>query len=142
LTVGTTFPAQSLVLHAEVAASHNVAPGDEYDFWLDRRSGPRLFGAHAFTGTRLVWVTLEDRIVIDGDFYGLMGIGIAPFLDWGGIWYPADGVRTGGNVGLALRLGPTRAVNGDPAEIAVGVRFGDGVGSNPWALTIRRAIRF
>lgn len=147
LTFGTTLPAQSLVLHAEAAAAHNLAPGDEYDFWLDRRSGPRLFGAHAFTGTRLVWITLEDRIVIDGDFYGLIGIGVAPFIDWGGIWYPVDGVRTGGNVGLALRLGPTRAVNGDPAEIAVGVRFGEGwrkagVPPQRWALTIRRAIRF
>lgn len=143
MTFGTqNLPGQSLVLHAEVAAAHNQAPGDEYDFWLDRRSGPRLFGAHAFTGTRLVWIAFEDRVVIDGDFYGLVGIGIAPFIDWGGIWYPADGVRTGGNVGLSLRLGPTRAVTGDPAEIAVGVRFGAGVAGRPWALTIRRAIRF
>ena len=143
LTVGSqNLPRQSLVLHVEAAAAHNPAPGDEYDFWTDRRSGPRLFGAHAFTGTRLVWVTLEDRILIDRAFYGLFGIGVAPFIDWGGIWYPGDARRTGGNVGVALRLGPTRAVTGDPAEIAVGVRFGAGFDGNPWALTIRRAIRF
>ncbi len=147
ITVGSqNLPAQSLVLHMEAAAAHNPAPGDEYDFWLDRRSGPRLFGAHAFTGTRLVWVTLEDRILVDGDFYGVIGVGLAPFLDWGGIWYPGDGTRTGGNVGLAIRLGPTRAVSGDPAEIAFGVRFGEGwrtpTGNGRWALSIRRSIRF
>jgi hypothetical protein len=157
ITVGSqNLRGHTLVLHTELAAAHNPAPGDEYDFWLDRRSGPRLFGAHAFTGTRLVWLTVEDRILIDGNFYGLIGVGVAPFLDWGGIWYPGDGTRTGGNVGLALRIGPTRAINGDPAEIAIGLRFGAGITTGcsetpaatlprcegPWALTIRRGIRF
>jgi hypothetical protein len=135
------FPGQSLVLHAEIAAAHKPNPSDYYDFWSDR-SGPRLFGAHAYTGTRLFWVTLEDRIVLDDDVYGMVGVGIAPFIDWGGAWFTDEGPRTGGNIGLALRLGPTRSIQGDPAEIAFGVRFGDGVEDNRWALTIRRALRF
>jgi hypothetical protein len=143
VTLGSqNFPGQSLVVHGQVAAAHKPAPGDAYDFWYDR-SGPRLFGAHAFTGTRLVWFTVEDRIVIDDDFYGLMGIGLAPFFDWGGVWFMDEEPRTGGNVGLALRLGPTRATQGDPAEISFGARFGAGVTNrNRWALTIRRALRF
>lgn len=146
-SVGVTFasqnlPAQSLVLHAEFAAAHKPAPGDGYDFWFDR-SGPRLFGAHAFTGTRLAWVTLEDRIVVDDDLYGVLGIGLAPFIDWGGAWFTDEEPRWGGNVGLAVRLGPTRAVQGDPAEVSIGIRFGDGVKpSTRWALSIRRALRF
>jgi hypothetical protein len=131
----------NLVAFAEGAVAHKPAPGDEYDFWYDR-SGPRLFGAHAFTGTRYVWVTLEDRITLDGDFYGMVGIGIAPFVDWGGAWFADQRMRTGGNAGLALRLGPTRATRGDPAEIAVGMRWGAGVGTRRWALTVRRSIRF
>jgi hypothetical protein len=144
MTFGTqNLPGQTLVLHAEAAVAEKPSPGAEYDFWYDRRSGPRLFGAHAFSGTRLVWVTLEDRILIADDVYGVLGIGIAPFIDWGGIWYPNQSPRTGGNVGFSWRLGPTRATRGDPVEIAVGVRFGAGItSSNRWALTIRRAIRF
>jgi hypothetical protein len=149
LTLGSqNIPNQSLVLHAEVAAAKNPSPGDEFDFWFDR-SGPRLFGAHAFTGTRFVWVALEDRIVLNDDFYGVVGLGIAPFFDWGGVWFPEDGTRFGGNIGLAFRLGPTRAIQGDPAEIAFGWRFGDGWRTDingeeqgRWALTIRRALRF
>lgn len=143
LTIGTQgLRGHNLVLFAEGGAARNPAPGGEYDFWYDR-NGPRLFGAHAFTGTRYVWMTFEDRIVLDGDFYGMVGIGVAPFVDWGGAWYADQRMRTGGNVGLALRLGPTRATRGDPAEIAVGVRYGAGIrpGSR-WALTLRRALRF
>jgi hypothetical protein len=136
-------PGQTLILHGEAAVAEKPAPGAEYDFWYDRRSGPRLFGAHAFSGTRLVWLTFEDRILLADDVYGVLGIGIAPFIDWGGIWYPDEAPRTGGNVGLSWRLGPTRATRGDPVEIAVGVRFGAGIRSDQrWALTIRRSIRF
>lgn len=135
-------PGQSIVFHAEMAAAHKPAPGDAYDFWTDR-TGPRLFGAHAFTGTRLAWVTLEDRIVLDDDLYGMVGIGVAPFIDWGGAWFTDEGRRMGGNVGVALRLGPTRSIQGDPAEISFGYRFGTDVKNDErWALTIRRAIRF
>lgn len=148
-TLGSqNIPSQSLVLHVELAAAKNPAPGEEYDFWFDR-SGPRLFGAHAFTGTRFFWTTLEDRIVIDDDFYGVVGVGVAPFIDLGGVWFEDETARIGGNIGIALRLGPTRAIQGDPAEIAFGWRFGEGwrydINGQPqgrWALTIRRALRF
>jgi hypothetical protein len=143
LTLATQFlPSQSFVLHAEASAAHKPMPGDAYDFSFDR-TGPRLFPFHAFTGTRLFWATFEDRIVIDDDFYGMLGVGIAPFVDWGGAWYTDEGARSGGNVGLAIRLGPTRAIQGDPAEFSFGLRWGAGVPSNDrWALTIRKALRF
>jgi len=143
ITLGSqNFAGQSLVFHAEWEASKNPTPGGVFDFWYDR-TGPRLFGAHAFTGTRLAWLTFEDRIVLDDDFYGMLGVGIAPFLDWGGAWFEDESPRTDGNVGLAIRLGPTRSIQGDPAEISFGIRFGPDVKNNErWALTIRRAIRF
>lgn len=136
-------PGQTIILHSEVAAAENLAPGAEYDFWYDRRSGPRLFGAHAFTGTRLVWVTFEDRILVAEELYGMLGVGVAPFFDWGGIWFDDQEPRTGWNAGLAWRFGPTRATRGNPIELAVGVRYGAGIQDGQhWAMTLRRSISF
>src|SRR2546430_2805999 len=41
---------QTLIFHLEGGALRRPKPGDEFDLWRDSK-GPRLFGAHAFTGT-------------------------------------------------------------------------------------------
>ena len=50
--------------------------------------------------------------------------------------------RQGGDVGLSLRFGPTRAVRGDAAEVAFGYRFGQGVSGKRWAFTLRKGFLF
>jgi len=69
----------------------------------------------------------------------MVGLGLAPFVDYGGAWYENEGARLGGDAGLALRFGPTRAVRGDAGELAVGYRFGVGKG---WAIALRRGFSF
>ena len=134
---------QTWVLFVEGGVAQRPREGSEFDFWLERR-GPRLFGVHAFTGTRMLWGMLEDRILVSEDFGGLLGVGLAPFVDWGGAWYADESPRFGGNVGLSIRLGPTRAVRGDATEIAVGLRYGrgwrtsEGGNGRRWAVTLRR----
>src|SRR5437016_5160798 len=90
----------------------------------------------------MAWLALEDRILVTDELWGLVGVGLAPFLDWGGAWYADEGSRLGGDVGIALRLGPTRAVRGDVGEIALGYRFGAGFrpGSR-WAVAVRKRPR-
>ena len=132
---------QTLILHGEGGASENPAPGGEYDLW-DTRRGPRPFGAPVFTGPRRPWAVLEDRVVLADDWLGLMGVGVAPFVEWGGAWYAADPQRLGGNAGLALRIGPTRSARASTVEIAGGWRFGTGWDSRRWALAVRTAFRF
>ena len=142
LTIASQFlPRQTLILHAEGGAAENPAPGGQYDLW-DTRRGPRLFGAHVFTGTRRAWAVLEDRIVVADDWLGLMGVGVATFVEWGGAWYAADPRRLGGNAGLALRIGPTRSARASTVEIAGGWRFGTGWDAKRWALAVRTAFRF
>jgi hypothetical protein len=131
----------TLIAHVEGGIVKGVKPGSEFDPWLEQ-SGPRLFGVHDFTGTRMNWIVFEDRILVIDDIAGLMAIGLAPFFDYGGAWYADQRARNGGNVGVSLRFGPTRAVRGEAAEIAFGYRFGDGVGSKRWALTLRKGIAF
>lgn len=132
---------QTLVLFVEGAAAANPAPGGEYDLWLIDR-GPRLFGIHAFSGTRFAWGTVEHRVVISPEWLGVVGLGAAPFVDYGGAWYADQSPRVGGDAGLALRFGSTRSVGGGVFELAGGYRFGEGWTDRRWAATFRSGLRF
>jgi hypothetical protein len=127
---------QTLIAHIE---GGGTAPREAHQLLRhpQNQSGPRLYSAHAFTGTRTIWATFEDRIVVADQAFGLVGIGLAPFFDWGGAWFGDEPVwvgkgpitllepmRTGNDAGISIRLGPTRAVRGDVSEIAFGYRFG------------------
>ena len=136
--VSQNLPRQTLIAHLEGGRLRRQKPGAEFDPWLDQR-GPRLYGAHEFTGTRMAWLAFEDRILVAEDLWGMVGLGIAPFVDYGGAWYADEAARLGGNAGLALRFGPTRAVRGDAGELAVGYRFGTGTG---WAIALRKGFSF
>ncbi len=132
---------QTLIFHLEGGALRRAKPGAEFDLWIEKK-GPRVFGIHQFTGTRMIWLALEDRVLVADELWGLVGVGVAPFVDWGGAWYADEPARLGGDVGLALRLGPTRAVSGEVAEVAVGYRFGKGFIGSRWGFAVRRGIVF
>lgn len=136
--VSQNLPRQTMIAHVEGGALRRTKAGSEFDLWFDQR-GPRLYGAHAFTGTRMTWLVFEDRILVVDDLWGMVGLGIAPFVDYGGAWYADEPARLGGDAGLALRFGPTRAVHGDAGELAVGYRFGIGTG---WAIALRKGFSF
>jgi hypothetical protein len=149
------FAYQTAIVHLEGGALRRAKPNAFFDTWQDQ-TGPRLYPAHAFTGTRTIWFAFEDRIVLSDQAFGLVGVGVAPFFDWGGAWYGDEPVwpgkvgaslrepmRTGSNAGISLRLGPTRAVRGEVSEFAVGYRFGAPAGApRGWALSIRRGTSF
>ncbi len=136
------FAAQTLIVHFEGGMLRRPKPGVQFNPWVDQ-TGPRLFDAHAFTGNRTVWLVVEDRILVADDVAGLVGVGLAPFVEWGGAWDDDESPRIGGDVGLALRLGPTRAVRGDVQEIAFGWRFGASVPTGArWELSFRRGMSF
>ena len=138
--VSTNLPSQTFIVHLEGGAVSRTAPGGEFDLWRDG-NGPRLFGAHAFTGSRMVWLALDDRITIASEVWSLFGLGIAPFFDYGGAWYSIERARTATDAGIALRLGPTRSIGGDVVELAVGYRSGAGViPGKHWAATLGTGI--
>jgi hypothetical protein len=141
--VSQNIPRHTLIVHAEGGVVTHPKPGSEFDPWNSQR-GPRLFGAHDFTGTRTTWFAFEDRVLVADGILGLMAIGVAPFLDYGGAWYADEPARQGGDAGLSLRLGPTRAVRGDVAELAFGYRFWQGMQmqGKRWAFTVRKGFSF
>jgi hypothetical protein len=139
--VSQDIPRHTLIAHAEGGVVTHPKPGAEFDPWMVQR-GPRLFGVHDFTGTRTTWFVLEDRILVADDILGLMALGLAPFLDYGGAWYGDEPARQGGDAGVSLRFGPTRAVRGEAGELALGYRFGQGVRGKRWAITLRKGFSF
>jgi hypothetical protein len=58
--VGQFIRKNSTVLHVEFGARKGTPPGMEFDLGL--RFGPRAFQAHAFTGDRMIWGTLEPGL--------------------------------------------------------------------------------
>lgn len=140
-TVSQDIRRHTLIAHVEYGVVTHPKPGAEFDPWVEQR-GPRLFGAHDFTGDRMTWFALEDRLLVADEILGLFALGVAPFFDYGGAWYGDEPARQGGDAGLALRVGPTRAVRGEAAELAFGYRFGDRVPGKRWALTLRKGFSF
>ena len=128
----------ALLLHVEGAAMQGQRPGTTFDPW-STLNGPRGFGAHAFTGTRLFYAMLEDRILAADQLWGVVGVGVAPYVEYGGAWYGGqEPARLGGDAGLALRLGSPRSVRGDVAEFALSYRYRR-FAAGPWAVTVRKS---
>ncbi|GBD31845.1 Outer membrane protein assembly factor BamA [bacterium HR33] len=142
---GVTLGARSLgrqatVFHLEAAAQRGLPPGSEID--LGHGVGPRAFGSHAFTGDRSVWATLEHRWFAWDEVVGLLGVGFAAFFDYGGAWYRDQPARLGGNVGLGLRLGATRATGSNVGRIDLAYRFGQGWSGSRWVVSVGRSYTF
>jgi hypothetical protein len=143
--VGVTFAARpfarnATVLHVELGAQENIPPGFEFD--LGHGKGPRLFGPHAFTGSRAVWGALEHRAFLIDEILGILGIGVAAFVDYGGAWYTDQQSRLGGNVGVGLRIGATRATGPNVGRLDFGYRFGEGTEGKRWAFSFGRGFSF
>jgi hypothetical protein len=134
------------ILHLEAGMRQGMPPGSEID--LGHGLGPRAFDSHAFTGTRSAWGTLEHRWFAVDEVLHLLGIGLAGFVDFGGAWYADEPARAGGNVGLGLRLGATRATGANVGRLDLSYRFGDewsladGASGHRWVLSLGRSYTF
>ena len=110
-----------------------TAPGTEFD--LGFQNILRSWEPHSFVGSRMVWGTFEQRWFAWDKLFNLIGIGFAGFVDYGGAWYPEQGARFGGDVGVGLRMGGALSAIARTSRIDVGYRFGDGVTGSRWAVS-------
>ena len=90
----------------EGGMARNVAPIDQYD--LGAGFGPRGFEAHAFTGDRYFFTTAEYRITVTPELGHVAGLALGAFADYGGAWFAGSAPRSGTDVGVGVRIGPTR----------------------------------
>lgn len=141
LTLGAlALPRQATVFHLQAASQRGLPPGSEID--LGHGVGPRAFGPHAFSGNRSIFGTLEHRWFALDEVMGLLGLGFAAFVDYGGAWYSDQSPRLGGNLGAGLRLGATRATGPNVARVDLAYRFGQGWKGARWVVSVGRSYTF
>ena len=141
LTAATLpFPRNATVFHVELGIQEGVVLGSEYD--IGHGLGPRAFGPHSFTGTRMIWGSLEHRAFLIDEVLGMLGIGFAAFVDYGGAWFVDEPRRLGGDVGAGLRLGATRATGPNVGRIDLAYKFGEGFEGGRWVLSFGRGFAF
>lgn len=118
-------------------------PGGEFDLGFEIL--PRLWGPHAFVGTRSLRATLEHRIFVWDNILNLVGAGFAAFVDYGGAWYAGQDTRFGGNAGLSLFFGSPLGSLAQIVHLSGGYRFGGGIegsDSSRWAVSLGSGIIF
>lgn len=124
-------------------AMESPPPGGEFDLGFEVL--PRLWGPHAFVGTRSVRFTFEHRFFAFDNIRDLIGLGVAAFADYGGAWFEDQDARLGGNVGLSFFFGSPLSSLAQVNHISGGYRFGGGIGASGasrWAFTAGSGIIF
>jgi hypothetical protein len=130
-------------LQASAGVQESPRPGSEHDIGFQIL--PRLWGPHAFVGTRTVRATLEHRSYLVDNFYNLFGLGVGAFVDYGGAWYPDQDSRLGGNIGVTVFGGSPLSSFAQVTNLNVGYRFGGGIGDSErsrWAFSAGGGLRF
>jgi hypothetical protein len=128
------------VMHIEGGWLKNPTPGEEFDLGLG--SGPRAFGSHAFTGDRSFFGTAEYRYTIVDDLWGLMGLGVAGFVDHGGAWYAGSRRRSGWDAGVGLRMGASRSTDTPALRFDLARRFANDIEPAGWVITVGKGFTF
>ena len=130
-------------LQASAGVQESPRPGSEHDIGFQLL--PRLWGPHAFVGTRTVRATLEHRSYLVDNFHNLFGLGVGAFVDYGGAWYPDQDSRLGGNIGVTVFGGSPLSSFAQVTNLNVGYRFGGGIGDSRrsrWAFSAGGGLRF
>jgi hypothetical protein len=133
-------PRHVAVFHIEGGWLRNPVPGEEFDLGLG--SGPRAFGSHAFTGDRSIFATAEYRYTVVDDLGGLVGLGIAGFVDHGGAWYAGSRRRVGWDAGVGLRVGASRSSDTPALRFDLARRFANDAEPSGWVLTVGKGFAF
>lgn len=133
-------PGHVAVAHVEGGWLENPLPGGEFDLGLG--TGPRAFRSHAFTGDRMVFATAEYRVTVADDFLGLVGLGVAGFVDHGGAWYAGSPRRVGWDAGMGLRVGASRSSDTEALRFDLAHRFGNDAQESGWVITVGKGFAF
>ncbi|MEO7987466.1 MAG: hypothetical protein ABI766_13120 [Gemmatimonadales bacterium] len=128
------------LVHVEGGWIRNPLPGSEFDLGLGQ--GPRAFRSHAFTGDRQIFATAEYRVTVVDDFLGMVGLGIAGFVDHGGAWYAGSPRRTGWDAGVGLRLGASRSTDTEALRFDLARRFANDAQGPGWVVTVGKGFVF
>jgi hypothetical protein len=128
------------ILHIDGGWIEDPLPGSEFDLGLGH--GPRAFQSHAFTGDRSFFSTAEYRVTVVDDFLGMVGLGVAGFVDYGGAWYAGSPRRTGWDAGVGIRLGASRSTDTEAVRVDLARRFANDAEPAGWVVTVGKGFVF
>jgi hypothetical protein len=133
-----TQPNDLHLLVARVAAGrlNNPPFGTEYDLGLGY--GVRAFPSHSFTGDRYYLMNGEYRWLALPRFVGLLGLGVAGFVDHGGAWFDGQERRTGTDVGFGFRIGSIRSAGSIIGRLDFAYRFENDREPAGWVVSLGR----
>lgn len=128
------------VASATAGRLDNPAFGVEYDLGLGY--AVRAFPAHAFTGDRQYFVNGEYRWMAVPRLLGLVGVGVAGFVDHGGAWFAGSGRRTGTDAGVGLRIGSIRSAGSIVGRLDLAYRFESDMEPAGWVVSLGRGFAY
>ena len=126
--------------HADIGWIKNPVQGTEFD--LGFAVGPRGFPIHAFTGDRTYFTTAEYRVILADEVLKTLAIGVAGFVDHGGAWFEGSKRRTGTNLGMGIRLGPSRVADANQTRLDLAYRFKNDQEKAGWVFVIASGLTF
>lgn len=137
-TLGVVQPNDAHLFVARVAGGQLNDPpfGFEYDLGLGY--GIRAFPSHAFTGDRYYLTNAEYRWLAVPRLFGIVGVGVAAFVDHGGAWFRGDERRSGTNAGLGLRIGSIRSAGSLIGRLDFAYRFESDIEPGGWVVSLGR----
>lgn len=116
-------------LYMGLAASKAINLNSSEQLTLGGGNGLRGFDSHFLTGDALIEFTVEQRYFSDYQFLRLMRVGYAAFVDVGRVY--GDDVlgagRTYKNVGLGLRLAPSKTDEGRIIHVDLAYPIGSNI---------------
>lgn len=126
--------------HGDIGWIKDPLQGTEFD--LGFAIGPRGFPIHAFTGDRTYFTTAEYRVILADEVLKTLAIGVAGFVDHGGAWFQGDKRRSGTNLGLGLRLGPSRVAEANQTRLDLAYRFKNDQEKAGWVFVVASGLVF
>jgi hypothetical protein len=79
--------------------------------------------------------------VVD-NLWGMVGLGLAGFVDHGGAWYAGSPRRVGWDAGVGLRVGASRSTDTPALRFDLARRFANDVDDAGWVITVGKGFAF
>ena len=129
---------QTWVVHTEWNTTKSL--DGENQLVLGGNTGLRGYKNDSFTGARSTLTNFEDRFFLTHEFFHLFLLGGAAFADTGAVAQEGASlvrVHFKSDVGVGLRLAPTRSTSGGVIRLDVAYALNSGPGPSRWVVSLR-----
>src|SRR3569832_321723 len=129
---------RTLVAHVEAAQGHRLDLNNQIK--LGGSNGLRGYKNDSFVGGRSILMNLEDRFFLDGEYFHLVRLGGALFVESGSVVPEGSGfspARFRSDIGAGIRAASTRSTSGGVVRFDVAYALSGGPGGSRWVVSLR-----